>query len=66
MIDDSIDDLNRLLETIEAEGWTVTSIGADEYRTSGWGDGEVMGVEVELTVYVDYREGDDENAYRIK
>lgn len=68
MIDDSIEDLNQLIETIQADDWTVTSVQANEYRDGQWStqSEEVIGVEVELTVYIDYRDDVDESPFRLK
>lgn len=69
MHEESIEAINRLVETIEeSDGFHVSGIDADEYLSgSGFDPDDRMGVEINLTVFVpddDY--GDDgDNPYRV-
>lgn len=72
MKQETIDDQNRLIELIQEEGWRVTALSLDQYDGGPFDresdEGDVIGAEIELTVYIDYSEdGDDsENPYRVK
>ena len=66
MEDDTIQNQVELIKTIEQMGWRVTATNMKEFDR-GPGSDELMGVEIDLTVYLDLTDDDDnQNPYRVK
>jgi hypothetical protein len=67
MRDETLQAVTDLVETIEAAGYHVSGVDAEEYLAGGGFDpDEVMGTQVTLTVGIEGNtETDDDNPFRV-